>query len=280
MKTISMPALASRLFATALLAVIGCGKAAPPPAVEVSVVEPPARQSLTKPTEPVAGSVQPELGPDPRTFVDKATTPSEQEKSPAEAPAAKASTFAFPDDRGGKLLEGSLPPQPVVIKPERVTVTPRERALPDFLTNGPSQLPVAADAPATLPLAPRREFVPVSLPERILPDFAPATPMLPAQPIPDAGPAYKQSMRDPAQPAELPFLATKPVPERASLEDPTVEFTAQSVISLVLPLRETVAPFVKLTIPEPFEPAGPPIPRGALTEDANKALTPPPPPKP
>ena len=87
MKTISMPALASRLFATALLAVIGCGKASPP-AAEVSVVEPPARQSLTKPTEPVAGSVQPELGPDPRTFVDKAPTPSEQEKSPAEAPAA------------------------------------------------------------------------------------------------------------------------------------------------------------------------------------------------
>jgi hypothetical protein len=85
--------------------------------------------------------------------------------------------------------------------------------------------------------------------------------------------------RDPSKPAELPLLSSKPVPDRASLADPTVEFTARSVISIVLPLRADPAGFVRINLPDPFEHAAAAKPRTTVPEDPNRSLGSPPPPK-
>jgi hypothetical protein len=50
----------------------------------------------------------------------------------------------------------------------------------------------------------------------------------------------------------LPALA-KPVPARASLEDPTADFSNEQAVARELPLRTKPAPFQRVDLPEPFE---------------------------
>ncbi len=258
------------------LLLAGCGdKANPPmaaaPAVETRTADVPDAKAV--PTAPAPKTVA--TGVDaPNTQVAK-----QDPKSPVE-PADAGKAFAFPDDAGGKLLRGLLTPKAPAVAPDRVKVEPKARVMPAYLEGGYIAVPDAANNPATLALPARRAITPMSLPEKIAPDFAPAVPQLPEVAKPEVGALHKQETRDPAKPAELPLLSRTPVPDRASLADPTVEFTAQSVVSVTLPLRTALAPFVKLTIPEPYEFAGQAVPKVLPPEDPNRALTPPPAPKP
>jgi len=206
----------------------------------------------------------------------------EPAKEPAKEPPAEApKTFAFPADAGGKLLTGLLAPKAPVFVPDRgAKAEPKGRVLPAYLEGGYIAVPDVANAPPTLALPARRPFTPTSLPEKVAPDFAPAVPQLPEAAKPEVGALHKQETRDPAKPADLPLLSKTPVPDRASLADPTTEFTAQSVVSVALPLRTVQTPFVKLTIPEPYEFAGQSVSKAAPAEDPNRVLTPPPAPKP
>ncbi|WP_020470680.1 hypothetical protein [Zavarzinella formosa] len=285
--------LAFLLLGFGLLA--GCGNTPAQQKVETAVVEAKSEPSkgeapktdtpkpetpavTAKIDEPKTASPKAETPPEPKA-VAKAEPKTEAPKTPAE-PVEAAKSFAFPGDTGGKLLGDMLTPKAPATMPGRTVMSPRERVLPAFLDNASVLLPDAASNPQTLRLPNRREIQPMSLPEKVAPDFAPAVPSLPAMIVPEVGALHIQPMRDPTQPAELPILSNKPVPERASLADPTVEFTAQSVISLLLPLRETTVPFVKLTIPEPFEFAGQATLKVVPSEDPNRFLTPPPAPKP
>ncbi len=54
------------------------------------------------------------------------------------------------------------------------------------------------------------------------------------------------------QPAPLPVLA-QPLPDRASLDDPTTEVSLAEAVMGVVPPRTTPAPFQKQTLPDPFE---------------------------
>ena len=277
MKKVPKPVFARSMFNASLFTLAlatGCGKSTSAPPAEASYIEPAKEETKRR--------VEPEVTPVPKTTEPKSpeTVQTEPAKQPDETPAVATKPFAFPDDKGGKLLAGLLSPKPPAIKSDKAEITQRERRLPEFLNSALVGQPDAADAPARLQLPPRREFQPTTLPEKIITDFAPNTPSLPPLPTPEIGSLHKQPMRDPSQPADLPILANKPVTDRAPLEDPTVEFTAQSVVSLLLPLREALAPFMKLTIPEPFEGAGQPALKQAPVEDPNKVLMPPTAPKP
>jgi hypothetical protein len=53
-------------------------------------------------------------------------------------------------------------------------------------------------------------------------------------------------------PVALPILA-QPVPDRASLDDPTGDGSTAAALAATLPQRVIPAPFLRLTLPDPFE---------------------------
>jgi hypothetical protein len=54
------------------------------------------------------------------------------------------------------------------------------------------------------------------------------------------------------EPVALPILAL-PVPDRASLDDPTGDASTEAALAATLPQRVTPAPFLRLTVPDPYE---------------------------
>ncbi len=239
--------------------VIGCGKSEPQP----TVVAGPA-------VEPVAD------------VPSKVEQPPIEKPAPAEKPAAPpiadGGSFAFPDDSGGKLLAKTLPPANPPSLTDPTPAAPKPRKLPAFL-DAPS-VPTTDPGPVVprLPLPAAKEVRPTSLPDRVPTDFAPERPLLPERGEFATGPLTRQAGPDPATPAEVPILSAKPVPDRASLADPTTEFTARSVISPMLPLRTQPAGFLRFNLPDPFEhsaAARPPV----VAEDPNRALGTIPPPR-
>jgi hypothetical protein len=54
------------------------------------------------------------------------------------------------------------------------------------------------------------------------------------------------------EPIPLPLLA-RPALDQASLDDPTAEVSADAARSALIPARTTPAPFLKLSLPDPYE---------------------------
>jgi hypothetical protein len=224
----------------------------------------------------VAGPVpEPVAGPAPK---DEPAPP----KKPAPAPAEKVAdggSFAFPDDRGGKLLAQALPPPAPPLRTPAALAVPTPRQLPDFL--GALSVPPIDSGRAVprLPLPPAKAMAPTPLPDRVPADFTRERPLLPERGEFATGPLTKEPGPDTSKPADLPLLSAKPVPDRASLADPTAEFTARSVISPTLPLRTEMAGFVRFNLPDPFEHSEAARPRLVVPEDPNRALGTVPPPR-
>ncbi|MSR52937.1 MAG: hypothetical protein EXS09_06555 [Gemmataceae bacterium] len=219
--------------------------------------------------------------------VDRADqVPAVKEKPGAEAPGVAKSdpipdggSFPFPDDAGGKALSKSLAPGVPRGLSEADKARQNERRLPAFLNGPMPTLPDSASTPPRLPLPPIKDARPTSLPDRVPNNIGGAEPQLPARTELPTGPLTKIERRDPNLPAELPILSTKPVPDRAPLADPTVEFTAQSVISPSLPLRTEPTGFIRINLPDPFEHADAAKPRTPVVENPNRSLGNPPPPR-
>jgi hypothetical protein len=188
-------------------------------------------------------------------------------------------TFAFPDDTGGKLLATLLPPSAPPLLPPAPPNAPRERALPGDL-EAPS--PTLGDPASALPLLGSpvaKAVLPNALPERVPHDLAPPTLQLPERTAWPTGPLTREPARDLTQPVDLPLLSMQPLPDRAPLADPTVEFTAQSVISATLPLRIDPTAFLRYVLPDPFEHRDGRA-RTTPNDDPNRVLGNPPPPRP
>lgn len=201
----------------------------------------------------------------------------EQPKEAAK-PAA-VGDFAFPTDEGGKILGRILPPKPPASLGPLPTKEPSERKLPAFLSNPDLATVPPTLAPLPYPQPPRAIVRPTAMPDRVPADLAqhdldrPETIVLPV------GALTKIDRLDLSKPAELPILA-RPTADRASLDDPTAEFTARSVINSNLPLRVGLSMFVRVNLPEPFENAAAAKVKTTLPDDPNSALGNPPPPKP
>jgi hypothetical protein len=233
------------LVAAVAIGLASCGQSPAPPAVTVgpAVVEP------------------------------KADPPrAEQAAKNDPAPVPDGGTFRFPDDTGGKALAKTLTPAAPLPMPATVPAAPRDRKLPAFLETPTPPLPDAASSPPRLALPPIKDARPVPLPERVPTDLGAAIPDLPARPEIATGSLTRIPARDLSQPAQLPILSPKPVADRAPLTDPTVEFTAASVISASLPLRTEPAGFVRINLPDPFENADAAKIRTPVAEDPNRVL--------
>jgi hypothetical protein len=230
----------------------GCGQSPPPP--EVGAVPAVAETAESTKADLAPGKV------DPASTTD-------------------GHIFPFPDDTGGKALAKSLapaapPPMPVADK-----AGPRERRLPAFLNEPVPTPPVAAGNVPRLTLPAGKELRPVALAERVPPALGGGVPRLPERGELSTGPLVRQEGRDVSKPAELPILSNRPVPDRAPLTDPTLEFTARSVISLSLPLRSVQIGFLRIPLPDPFEHADAARPRTPVVENPNRSLGNPPPPR-
>jgi hypothetical protein len=155
----------------------------------------------------------------------------------------------------------------------------RERRLPAFLDSPLSSLPAAAGNVPRLSLPAGKEVRPVALAERVPADLGGGLPRLPERGELPTGPLVRRDGRDVSKPADLPILSNRPVPDRAPLTDPTLEFTARSVISVSLPLRSVQVGFLRIALPDPFEHADAARPRTPVVENPNRSLGNPPPPR-
>ncbi|MBY0232460.1 MAG: hypothetical protein K2W96_24545, partial [Gemmataceae bacterium] len=87
----------------------------------------------------------------------------------------------------------------------------------------------------------------------------------------------KSPSEDVRQPPPLPLLALRPE-DRVPLDDPTGEASGAAVLTGKMPERTKPVPYVRSSVPEPFEFRGPPAP-AAPERDAPQVAAPVPPEK-
>jgi hypothetical protein len=164
---------------------------------------------------------------------------------------AAPAEFAFPEDSGGKLLSRTLTP-PAVLPPER-TIGPEPRNVPRAIEN--PGLPASKEV-ASLP---RLDSEPKRRPA--LPFFVAPEQTLDGHELPAGLP---QSLQFPVgdrlkvpsisveQPIDLPLMA-QPLPDTATVSDPTHASSRDAVLSATMPARTVPAPFMIFGTPDPFE---------------------------
>ncbi len=179
-----------------------------------------------------------------------ATPTSEVKPAPQPVPAPVEPAVKLPDDLGGKAVQKSLMPTVKMPgdlpgpKAARPRITPLDRG--------------------ELPSAP---FV-IALPSTPIPKAKPAKPSLPPErPPSDLGQAAAENLtavkfldkplvraEGPANAgaADVPALARQVV-ERAPVDDPTAEISAARLIATIFPFPVGTLPFLKQSIPDPFE---------------------------
>jgi hypothetical protein len=161
--------------------------------------------------------------------------------------------FAFPKDAAGVVLLRLLKPADVGGQPEKATrPKPWKSPKSPELSMGP------------LPPTPAQGLVPAlsgqgkgmpPQPHLVSPEdlgMPEERVQLPVEPVLAATERARADSIDVHQPAALPMLA-RAVPDRASLEDPTADASNAAALAATLPQRLMPAPFLRLTVPEPYE---------------------------
>jgi hypothetical protein len=207
-------------------------------------------------------------------------SPAPAAKDPPAAPLTSGGEFKFREDDAGKIFARLLPPSgPAPLAPLVSRKNPIDRALPSVIANPETGISSNSFELPRLPLLPRGEPKPSPLTDRTPLEFAQLELMMPEQIAMPVGALTKLETPDVKQPVAVPILAN-PAPNRASFDDPTVEFTAQSILNDNLPLRSTTAPFVKVNLPDPTENVGAVKIKAVVNEDPLISIGNPPPPKP
>jgi len=162
-----------------------------------------------------------------------------------------AGPFRFPDDEGGKLLARLLAP-PESLPPTRTT-EPRQRrgvkTLPN-LTAPPS--PQVVVLPRLTAEEPRRTPAPQLLAPELPLGGHEEPVIIPPMPSFSVGERLRVPSSDVDKPVDLPPTA-QPLADRASLADPTLPASREAVLSATMPGRKGPAPFLRFTLPDPFE---------------------------
>jgi hypothetical protein len=160
--------------------------------------------------------------------------------------------FRFPDDHGGRLLGKLLMPSGKV---SPVDDHPAPRRFPDSPAVEPPQVP-APVSPGDLARLPEPK---ASQPARPgpLPEGMPLlgykrTPQPPEANALPAGELVRVPSPDVNRPEQLPLLG-EAAADRAPLDDPTAEMSLATALAGQMPERTSPAPFLKLTLPDPFE---------------------------
>lgn len=162
----------------------------------------------------------------------------------------ESTSFILPEDDGGKLLAKLLPPN-----------RPRHESLhqtTSFTRKSSAAFPIPTlplpSSEAALPRLPERGRGNHTFPRLDLDEVSGALPEVPdpSAPTLPAGGKIRVSSHDVNELIPLPILATA-VMERASLEDPTLEISTAAALAAPIPVRAAKAPFLKLTIPDPYD---------------------------
>jgi len=161
-------------------------------------------------------------------------------------------TFVFADDGGGKALAKILPPRGTAPLPPDPKKGPKPRKGLAALEN---PAPPLAAPPSAIPGIGQPKRTPLW--PRQVPDAAPLAylhtdPVVPQRPELPTVVLVRQPSRDVNEPLALAPQA-KPAADRASLDDPTTEFSAQRVVAHRPEMRSTPVPFTRMNLPEPFE---------------------------
>jgi hypothetical protein len=200
-----------------LVGVIGCGGSAPPPEQDAAV---PVIVASTEPADP------------------KPTTQATQPAKPADPP---------PTLVGKAVAKALVVPPPLPADPPTDT-KPKPYSSP--LDRGETPLPPLALKPFNFTPTPTTSAVKPSPPwERQLPDNSTAA-------IPEGRRSERPLVKAPAPmnagAADVPMNAWKQN-DRAPLEDPTADLSAVRVIDTPLPVNVVTLPFLRMSIPNPFE---------------------------
>jgi hypothetical protein len=181
--------------------------------------------------------------------------------------------FRFPDDKGGELLARLLPPalDAAALKDHVPHAPPRSKAPPN-LEVPTLPLPPALPGMPRVNLEPKR---PVLLPRLVLDETLGEGVLLnlPEAHIFVTGEKMKDKGIDVNQPPPLP-TQSQPVPDRASLEDPTLEASIVAAVAAKVPLRTGPVPFQRVSIPDPFENYNPVRLSQPPTEDSQPPVGP------
>jgi len=189
----------------------------------------------------------------------RARTVSFEPESAAAAPSAGNATslhntpelFDFADDHAGKLLAKSLTPAGPNRLPTIDNSGPKTRAgstvgtLPDLLPS-PPRLSIP-----NLPVAKGQALRPHMLAESTPLAHLHDDPQLPARPGLPVSALISQASADANTPIPL-AAQSQPRRDRASLDDPTADFSAAQAKVYSPPLRSAPVPFQRLDLPEPF----------------------------
>lgn len=166
-------------------------------------------------------------------------------------PADAGAPFKIPDDAAGKLLVTVLPPQKwngPLENPERPARPPAP--VPPLAGMGPQ----LTEFPALLPRFGPRSLLPIRprvvARERIDEGFGP--PQLPDREAYVTLPLTRETSEPVIVPSALPLLGERPV-DRVPLEDPTAEASTVATQTSKSPERTSAIPYVRFTIPDPFE---------------------------
>lgn len=250
-----------RLLTTGLLGLaVGCSKSSQ----ETQEATPAPSRVLNAVTAAKASSETKAKPAEKTTSTPKTEPPKSTNSSPT--------PFAFPDDAAGQLLAKQLPPTDPGLGGSGQRSAQQARELPGALASPAAPLPRPTDAMPRLPLPAAGQARLTPLPDSVPLELAPVQPNLPERSSLPAGPLTKQPGPDMARPVDVPILSAKPVSDRAPLTDPTMPFTAASVISAVLPLRTEVLGFFRINLPDPFENSSSAKPITPPNDDPNRSL--------
>jgi hypothetical protein len=213
-----------------------------------------------------SGCGKPSVGAGPQTSAENPVSRTvSHEGGEEESASTENDEFAFPPDNEGKLLletlrpsgksPGRLPSE--AVKPRRLVAAP----VLEKPQLSPPALPVEWNSfrSETDGLAERNKFR--STREALRPRLLPEEPPFSRQRIvlaePEviklpAGPRVRLPSPDVNQPIPLPILA-QPVRNRVPLNDPTLDVSLSAALAETVPGRTSPAPFLRLTLPDPFE---------------------------
>jgi hypothetical protein len=163
---------------------------------------------------------------------------------------AKNEPFRFGEDRGGKLLSQLLPPNGARVRDhfeKQSTKGPAAIERPSL----PSTT-ISATVPRLAADRSRRDLQPGAVPEDTPLSQYRGTPPVPREPKFYVAERVRVPSADVNVPIQLPILA-RPVSERASVDDATLDASMAASIAATMPMRILAAPYVRFTIPNPFE---------------------------
>ena len=164
-------------------------------------------------------------------------------------PASPSVRFSYPADKGGQQLDKLLTPglPRLAVQAQRRTQQPPR---PTPLERPELGVPLVADTPLRLPMPPEAKRMPQPLNDAVLTIASEPVPSTPPPPRLAAAPPVRIDGPDLSKPAAMPNLA-RYQPDRASLADPTGDYSIESVLARDWPERVGPAPFDKLDLPEP-----------------------------